>query len=143
MADKTKMDDIKWGDPDQLTKIMQAERERLGINTVQYLDDVDTRSRMEDVTLAEVKMKVSPTYTSTGTFTTRSTLSRRRQIGDTSRIIDVPGFWAHIESTGDGLPRSPTLIEVNDDMTEWRIVGETTARIMDRLPKAGLFFFLW
>jgi hypothetical protein len=76
-------------------------------------------------------------------FTRRSPLSRRRQVGDAVKAIDYAGFWVHLETDTAGIPRSPTLIEVNDAMTEWRIVGENTARVMERLPKNGVFIFIW
>ncbi len=107
----------------------------------------------KDLYKAKIREYTANTFTTSPTMafnnvsmepSKRSVLSRRRQLGDKVREIDVPGFWVHVESDATGVPRNPaTVIEVNDDMTEWHIVGEDSIRMMERLPKVGVFFYLW
>lgn len=69
--------------------------------------------------------------------------SRRRSIGDMAKTVDTPGFWVHVESNIDGVPKSCTLIEVNADVTRWRIVGETEMKLIERLSQNGAYIYLW
>lgn len=68
---------------------------------------------------------------------------RRRQLGDIARRVDFAGYWVHLETDVASIPRNPTLLEVNVDVSEWRIVGEDAWRIIDRLPKNGIFVYVY
>mgnify|MGYP001617545458 CR=1 FL=1 len=69
--------------------------------------------------------------------------TRRRAIGDRVRIVDAPGFWVHVAVDNAGIPRSPMLFEVNQQVTEWRMIDETESRLIERLPKTGAFIYIW
>lgn len=74
----------------------------------------------------------------------RSPLSRRRA-GDRLDTVDTPGFWVHVESKADGIPYEARTIEVNDDLSQWRLINSAVVewRLLERLPKTGSFIFLW
>lgn len=101
----------------------------------------------DDIRLRPEQTSWSPTltYTSSSNIplaSARSPLSRRRSIGE-SGTVDTPGYWVHVISDAAGIPKSAEMFEVADDMQFWSWLGSDERRILDRLPRSGVFIFLW
>lgn len=83
------------------------------------------------------------TFTTHTWSQTSSPLQRRRSIGDTASRIDIGGYWLHITSDIHGVPKIVKLLEVDDAVAVWHYLDETEQRAIERLPKQGVFVYLW
>jgi len=107
--------------------------ERLDPGTPVYMQESTTPSMFTSTTKA-VYME-SP----------RTPLQRRRTIGDSAsyRSVDQGGLWVHVEVDSQGMPKAYNTIEVSSDVDKWQYVGESDWRDIDRLPKVGLYLYLY
>jgi hypothetical protein len=78
------------------------------------------------------------------TDTRHGTLAyRRRTLGDRSNIIDAPGVWLHFETSAAGVPRNPQFIYVDDEVRTWKYIDAEEVRMIERLPRTGVFVFIY
>lgn len=71
-------------------------------------------------------------------------LQRRRSLGESARIVDADGYYVHVKVSQDGIPNDLSLIEVRNNVSEWRYIGDdNTFRVIERLPASGVFVFLY
>lgn len=68
---------------------------------------------------------------------------RRLLTGEAARTVEQGGYWLHFTLDGEGIPRTPRFIFVNDALTEWYYTEDQQARIFERLPGDGFFIFLY